>query len=103
MSMDYVNEKDVVYRVFNEIQGEPRKRDQFAEILANTYLYLPETFIKQFSNCVYNVLAYKGVGKEVDNLIQFISTVASRCIGDSEVPMLAPLLIEVAFILITKY
>ena len=79
MSMDYLKEKDIVYRAFNTIQQETKKQEQFAEILANTYLHYPETFVKQFGNCVYTVLAYKGSGKEVDNLLQFISTVVSRC------------------------
>lgn len=92
---DYLQEKNIVYRVFNEIQQEPRKQEQFAEILANVYVHLPETFIKQFSNCVYQVLACKGTGKEIEQLIPFISTTTSRCIGDSVVPILAPLVIEV--------
>ena len=95
MSMDYLKEKDIVYRAFNTIQQETKKQEQFAEILANTYLHYPETFVKQFGNCVYTVLAYKGSSKEVDNLLQFISTVVSRCSGDSTVPILSPFIIDV--------
>lgn len=93
--MEVAEERDLVYQVFTKIQQEPRKEEQFAEVLAKAYCNRPETFIKQFSSCVYTLLAFKGSGKEIDNLIKFISTVITRCIGDTEVPILAPLMIEV--------
>lgn len=93
--MEVAEERNLVYQVFTKIQQEPRKEEQFAEILAKAYCNRPETFIKHFSSCVYTLLAFKGSGKEIDNLMKFTSTVITRCIGDTEVPILAPLMIEV--------
>ena len=95
MSIDYSKEKNLIYHAFNEIQGDVRKHEQFAELLVNNYLKYPDTFIKEFSNCIYTVLAYKSTGKEINQLLQFISTTISRCTGDEEVPLLAPIIIEV--------
>ena len=85
MSEEYLQEEDIVYRVFNEIQGYPRKVDQFSEILADVYCHNAEEFVKQFSNCMYTVIGHKGTGKEMENLLSFVATVVSRCIGNQQV------------------
>lgn len=95
MSEEYLQEEAIVYRVFNEIQGYPRKVDQYSEILADVYCHKAEEFVKQFSNCMYTVIGHKGTGKEMENLLSFIATVVSRCIGNQQVPNLSPLIIEV--------
>ena len=98
--MDYLKEKDIVFRVFNESQEYPKKQEQFSEILASVYSHYPQSFVKDYSSCVYTVIGHKGSGKEIDNLIRFIATATSRCCGDATVPQLAPLLIEVALLCI---
>ena len=103
MSEEYLQEEAIVYRVFNEIQGYPRKVDQFSEILADVYCHNAEEFVKQFSNCMYTVIGHKGTGKEMENLLSFIATVVSRCIGNEHVPNLSPLIIEVIGMIIFAF
>lgn len=95
MSTDYLQEKDLVYRVFGVIQEEPQKQDQYAELLAKYYSHSPEPFVAQFSNCIYTVLIAKGPNRDIGKLIQFSAVVASRCTGNEQVPILSPLIIEV--------
>ena len=95
MSTDYLQEEHFVYRVFGVIQEEPQKQDQYGELLANYYCHTPESFVAQFSNCIYTVLTAKGSSRDIGKLIQFIAVSTSRCMGNERVPMLAPLIIEV--------
>ena len=93
--MEYLKEKDIVFRVFNEMQEYPKKSEQFSEILANVYVHFPDSFAKDYSVCVYSVLGHKGSGKEIDLLLRFIAAVSTRCSGDGTVPHFAPILVEV--------
>ncbi|KAM7458890.1 hypothetical protein BLSTO_00355 [Blastocystis sp. subtype 1] len=92
--MEYLKEKDIVFRVFNEMQEYPKKSEQFSEILANVYVHFPDSFAKDYSVCVYSVLGHKGSGKEIDLLLRFIAAVSTRCSGDGTVPHFAPILVE---------
>ena len=95
MSTDYLQEETFVYRVFGVIQEESQKQDQYGELLAKYYCNDPKSFVAQFSNCIYTVLTAKGSNRDIGRLIQFIAISTSRCIGNEQVPMLAPLIIEV--------
>lgn len=99
MAESYLNEENLVYRLFNEIQTTPKKQEQYAEILAESYCHSAEVFASQFSNCVYASLLLKASGKAVTRLIQFVAAVASRCNGNETVPSFAPLLVDVVIAL----
>ena len=95
MAESYLDEENLVYRLFNEIQTTPKKQEQYAEILAEFYCHSAEVFASQFSNCVYAVLLLKASGKVVTRLIQFIAAAASRCNGTGAVPPFPPLRVDV--------
>ena len=95
MAKSYLDEEDLIYRLFNEFQTTPKKQEQYAEILAEFYSHSAEVFVSQFSNCVYSVLLQKASGKVVTRLIQFIAASASRCNGNETIPPFAPLLVDV--------
>lgn len=95
MSGEPAQEEYVVYRLFNEIQTSPKKLEQFAELCATLYANSPESFVNQFSNCVYTLLPRKGTAKDIQNLVTFIAVSVCRCNGKESVPALAPLFIEV--------
>ena len=95
MAESYLDEENLVYRLFNEIQATPKKQEQYAEILAELYCHSAEVFASQFSNCVYAVLLLKASGKIVTRLIQFIAAAASRCSGNETIPPFSPLLVDV--------
>ena len=60
MEKSYLDEEDLIYRLFNEFQTTPKKQEQYAEILAEFYSHSAEVFVSQFSNCVYSVLLLNG-------------------------------------------
>ena len=91
--------ENIVYRIFNEIQTSPKKLEQFAELCATIYSNSPDSFISQFSNCVYTLLPKKGSSKSIQGLISFIAVAVCRCNGNDSIPALAPIFIEVCYFL----
>ena len=100
--MEIAEEEDIVFRTFNEVQGNPKKHEQFAETLAQIYIQYPERFVQQYSDCIYQLLAFKGSNKVVDNLLSFTASVAHRCKGRDRIPPLAPLIIEVVALFVNE-
>ena len=90
-----MQEENIVYRLFNEIQTSPKKLEQFAELCATIYVNSPDSFTSQFSNCVYTLLPKKGSNKDIQGLISFIAVAVCRCNGNDSIPALAPIFIEV--------